>query len=750
MRQKTRRNNKPKGRNRNDTMRIRKTNKTLEKSQINKYLEKQRKTICEPGLKSFEKDWMEKKDVLEKKADIEKELIHLLHKKTVPDDILPNNDFYTYINYEWMKYVSKDLPKNQRYIVQIDNFRLTQDKVYKDLMDIVKNYIKHNDTEKARQIENVYESNIKLLSRDKMMYHIDWYVKYLDDCIKTDVKGENFWKYVGYMNRNEIISFGLPFVFGLYPDDKQADIYRCTINQPTLTCLDVNVYYDDYAVNDTEKKYVATYRRNFVKYVEDVFSFVFGKDHGVRGEDIFEIEKEIIDAMDCTKIEGYEKEKFYNRIYTSESKDKYDFDWNLFAKAYGFERTPSFFITNNVNYMKCGSELFLKNWKSPKWRNYFIFIYIRQIVRFNKIGIDVVFDFCCKFMRGQTERYDESLFPVYGLAFSFNTFLVNEYINKFADMRVIKYVKAMAEDLRIVFMRKIERNQWLLPKTKAYALKKLKKISMEIGSPTMLREDPIFNYSPDDCWANFKKIFDWRCKQFIALEGKKVIDIPIIDWSQYQFNFIGSQSYIVNAFYTPTKNGIYIPLAYLQKPFIDLEERGIEYNLAYIGYTIAHELCHSLDDLGSQYDANGNLHNWWSKQDKEIFKKKQKDVIRQYEEWALRDGIELDASSTIGEDLADIGGASLMMEYLKDFQDKNNNTIPIRLLSLKAFLVYFAIQGREKISNKRGLEIKIKTNPHPLEKYRVNVPLSRYEIFRDIYEVKKNDKMFWHNTDTIW
>ena len=73
---------------------------------------------------------------------------------------------------------------------------------------------------------------------------------------------------------------------------------------------------------------------------------------------------------------------------------------------------------------------------------------------------------------------------------------------------------------------------------------------------------------------------------------------------------IGKQSYIVNAYYTPTENSIYIPLAYLQKPFIDLEERGIEYNLAHIGYTLGHEMSHCLDDLGSKYDEKGNLHKF--------------------------------------------------------------------------------------------------------------------------------------------
>ena len=130
-----------------------------------------------------------------------------------------------------------------------------------------------------------------------------------------------------------------------------------------------------------------------------------------------------------------------------------------------------------------------------------------------------------------------------------------------------------------------------------------------MGSPTILREDPLFDYEKDDPWGNLLKMALWRNKKAIELNNKPVVDIPVMDWSQIPPKFIGTQAYVVNASYTPSKNGIYIPLGYIQKPFVDLDERGIEYNLARIGFTIGHEMSHSLDDWGSQYDENGVLNN---------------------------------------------------------------------------------------------------------------------------------------------
>ena len=238
-------------------------------------------------------------------------------------------------------------------------------------------------------------------------------------------------------------------------------------------------------------------------------------------------------------------------------------------------------------------------------------------------------------------------------------------------------------------------------------------------------------------------------KEDINLVGKPVIDIPLIDWSQIPPKFIGTQAYVVNAAYTPTENGIYIPLGYIQKPFVDLDERGLEYNLSRIGFTIAHEMSHALDDWGSKYDEFGRLNDWWTEQDKKEFQKIQKDVIKQYEVFASYDGIVFDAEASIGEDLADISGLAICQEYLRDFQMKNKDILPIQSLSFEGFFVFFAVQSRQKIS-KKAILAQLKTNPHPLDKYRCNVPLTRTRVFRAIYNVKKGDKMWWPSVNSVW
>ena len=103
----------------------------------------------------------------------------------------------------------------------------------------------------------------------------------------------------------------------------------------------------------------------------------------------------------------------------------------------------------------------------------------------------------------------------------------------------------------------------------------------------------------------------------------------------------------------------------------------------------------------------------------------------------------------LDESFADISALAICLEYLRDIQNKSNETPIVSALSFETFFTYYAIRTKTKIS-KESLSTELKVNPHPLSKYRCNIPLSRSKIFRAVYDVKKGDGMWWENTDTIW
>jgi len=692
------------------------------------------------GLKPFEVAYGKtlSKNLKKSNNDIKNLFVKELLSKFAPGHIKPNNDFYDYINYGWLQKVS--LKKEQEYIVQVDDFRLTQDKVYRQLNEIILDYIKHNDNKLAKNLKNFYYSVVNGNSKDDSKKRCKEIVKKIDE-FRKDKK--NVWKLLAFANKDEVVRAHAPFVWSLNPDNKESTINRCCIDSPALSIVDINVYFDD----GTDIEYKNGIKKEFKLFCKDLFDKTIGPNNHLNPAHVFEVEQEMMNALICTKVTT--SLDSYNKISAHEAIFNYEFNWAEFSHELGFIYTPSFFITSSKNYLKCGTELLLKNWDSEKWRTYWIYIFVKKIARMTKDWEKLHYNFFGKFQRGQNKINDsDAVSASLYMSVPFNTFLTNKYVEKYEAPENVKYVEVMCNDLKEVFTRIVKRNKWLSHSTKRYALIKLKNLHFEIAKPKFLREDPLLDYG-DGLIENMDKIHEWRLNQFLQLEGKGLVDIPIMDWTQYPVKMSGTQSYIVNASYTPSKNNIYINLGYIQKPFVDLEERGIEYNLAHLGFTIGHEMGHSLDDWGSQYDYHGNLRDWWTPEDKKKFKQIQNDVIKQYEEFAARDGIKFDASIGVGEDLADIAGLAVCDEYLRDYQAKNEDIIPIKNISFEAFYTYYAFQQKQHVG-KKALAAQLKTNPHPLDKYRCNIPLSRSQIFRALYNVKKGDGMWWHNTNTVW
>ena len=685
-----------------------------------------------------------------------RKLIKLLKMPFSPSKITPRSDFYSYVNYLWLKDTSKSidtLAKSHKYFVQIDDFRVTQNRVYIELFEIVKEYIKKNTSKKAKMIKNVYTSLLHLDERP-----LKKHVAELTERIEYSVQQQDpnyIWTFLANINKNELVSFLCPIYWTVLTDEKDSSKYRNYISAPQLPLYDYNLYLEDYGQTKEYITYKKQVIREYKKYLNQVFEDLLGKNHGFDVQDILDISYELLLALGCnsTKLKN-EEGNFYNVVKAEESLEKYGFDWISFCDALGYKKAPDYFICDNLNYLKCVCKLLNSKpipnenggWENKKWKTYWYYMYLRQMIRFSRKSVNVYYNFYGKFIQGQQEPFPIELYPIFGLSYTFNTFLTEEYVSKYKNEVAVRYVDILGRDLITVFKRIIGRNTWLSEKTKKYALLKLEHLKLLVAQPKVLREDPLLDYSADDAWGNMCLISAWKIEKYIKLEGNEVIDIPIVDWND--FKLVGQQAYIVNAFYTPTSNSIYIPLAYIQKPFVDLGERGIEYDLARIGFTLAHEMSHSLDDLGSKYDYKGNLHDWWTPEDKRKYKLIIKDIIHQYEKLASYDGIKFDASIGVGEDMADISGLSICTEYLADFQEKNQDIVPIKSLSFQAFFVYYAMQQRGHIY-KEAIKAQLKTNPHPLEKYRTNAPLSRIMLFKSLYNVKKGDKMWWNN-DTVW
>jgi putative endopeptidase len=606
--------------------------------------------------------------------------------------------------------------------------------VYWQLNDILKDYVKQNHGKKAIAVKNFYSSVMHLNDISLSKKYMNEYITQLDELRKDK---NNIWKLLGMLNKNEMIKNQLPFVWAMPANEKDSSKNKCHINPMTLPILDMAAYYDETNI----------YRKKYIDMCKNLFKKCLDKSDFKYYKDAFNVGTKIFYLFACKGPKG--NEDGYNIVTTDESLEKYGFDFETFARELGYTTKPKDFVCSQLNYLQCCSKLLMDEWNSEEWRGYWILVYLRQIARCTKGWRHIFNKFYGIVQQGEESFASDEIRSVIFSTLPFNQLLTSEYIKRHEDKVKVEYVRGLTQDLKEVFIRIVSRNTWLSPKTKVSALKKLSKLEFQISHPFYLENDPDLEYSPTDFWKNMTKVFEWRTKKFISIDNQALTDLPMLDFNQSPPKIVGFQSYVVNAAYIPSRNKIFINLGYIQEPFVDLSGRGIEYLLAHIGFTIGHEMSHCLDNWGSKFDENGNLNNWWNDADRKYYNNIQKDIIKQYEEWAKRDGINFDASIGIGEDLADISGLAVSDEYLRDYQLHRKDIMPARAVSYDTFYIYFAYQQRQRIGRK-ALKAQLISNPHPLDKYRTNVPLSRSIIFKSEYNIQKGDGMYWPSDNTVW
>jgi len=699
----------------------------------------------------------EKKTILttKTKKKTNKSIMKIINIPFTNKDITPNNDFYNYINFDSIKQLKekyKHISTNEKYYVQVDNFRITQDKVNNELVEIIENVIKNPQNKKEQLIKKVFHSLITD-SRKEFQFHL----KNLCLTYDTYVKNDDLWGFLGYINKNEMVRWLCPINWSVIRDLSNKNKYINLIGFPSFTLYNTMLYFffDIEPSLTMKQKNEKSYKYNkyivneYLKYIQKMNDRCFGSNKVIIPMDVFNVQKEILYTMACNNI----KTDSDNNVVKKEDAHKYNFEWKLFAKALGYKTVPDVFSVESLNYLSCVCKLLKDNWKTPKWKSFWIYIFLKEMLIFNVHLRDIPFDLNRKIILGQPTKTPPKIFALIGMSYMFNYFLSKEYVGKYYNEYYVDYVEKLFGDLIAIFKNIITNNKWLSPLGKKNALLKLNHITLNVGIQKNVVNDPLLDYKDNDAWYNLSLFSEWKTKKLIELVTNKVRPIDynfessLIDWRANKLT--GKQCYIVNSFYTSTVNEVYIPLAYLQKPFISLDNVGIEYIMAYIGGTLTHEMSHSLDANGSKFNYNGVLEDIFTKQDKTTYTKIANDIILQYNTVAKKDGYIFDATMSIGEDMADISGLAITTEYLRDYYVKNKVEIPVIISSLGKFFAYYAISNNSFIY-KNAIRAQLITNPHPMNKYRVNVPLSRLELFRNVYNVKKNNGMWWHNLSKIW
>jgi putative endopeptidase len=312
-----------------------------------------------------------------------------------------------------------------------------------------------------------------------------------------------------------------------------------------------------------------------------------------------------------------------------------------------------------------------------------------------------------------------------------NLLMQSLYTDYYVDPATKADVENMAKGLIDTFAKRMDGYEWLSEETRAAAKKKLSSLRVVAAHPDNMHSpwDEI-EVTSDDAfliYADYKRA--WH-KMDKARYGDDV---------DKDANIMNAMStYDINAMLVTEYNIIYFPAGFLTKPYYD-PDASLETNLGAIGAVMGHEITHAFDNNGSQFDENGLVRNWWTEEDFAAFDEKVKDVILYYEGYEFVPGIENSAAQTISENIADIGGVSVALEYLKENKDDPD---------LDAFFKSYAYSWGD-VPVRQIAAANASSDVHSGTWVRVNAVLPLFDDFYEVYDVKKDDGMYIAPEDRV-
>ena len=623
-----------------------------------------------------------------------------------------NDNFYLHINNKWIK-----TAKIKNHKKRIDEFSKLQTKVNNKVITIVENCI-NEDNKHNKNIKNIKQALLLDLDTKKILE--DMIEKY-----NYYIKKDNLWDFLSWMNKNNV---SVPFHCFVDTDIKNNK-YITHFSDSGIT-LETKDYY-------LKKGEFTKIREEYKKYINNIFNHIFGDNNEYSTKDILKIETE--NSMLHYDEHNYRNPDFIYKKITLKELEKLNFNKEYLTNI-GYNKIPNDYIVENYKYIKYIFNHLIKEWKTKNYKSYWIYNMILSLSQYNKEWRKYYFDFFNNYLQGIKKTTPLNIKLLKKVSLFMNTYLNKEYVKQFNNEQNINYCKMIIEKLKKIFIKRLQHNCWLSHESKLQSIKKLENLKFIIGYNKNYISDPNIKYI-DNMYLNDKMYYNYLQNYYINKIGQ-LQDNNIWD--------IGSEINVfdVNAYYFPTKNHIYIPLAYIQKPFINID-MGLEYNIAYFAATIAHEITHAFDDEGSRYNYKGQYESWWTKKDINIFKLKQESVINQYENYGKKIGDKINGKLSLGENIADIGGLMIAEELLlEEYKEKEYTYLEIEN-KLRKFYSYYTQSWREKIRKQARNEI-LNSNEHLLSSYRANCSLARSEYFTKIYNITEKDDIYWYDKDAIW
>lgn len=519
--------------------------------------------------------------------------------------------------------------------------------------------------------------------------------------------------------------------FAVGPDDKHSTINIAQFFQTGIGLPEREYYFK----TDSSTR---TIQQAYINYLTRLFALTGTEAVAARKSATvaFDIEKQLATAH-RTNIELRDVSANYNKLAVAAlARRQPNVNWTNLLSNLGV-KADSVNVGQPAYYDQLNR--LLKSVPIPDWK---VYLKARALTNYSDLlsqpFVDAAFDYT-KILTGQAvkkTRAEEMTQTVDG---SLGQALAQLYVKKHFPQEAKQRMAALVDNLEKAFEARINRLDWMSDSTKTKAKEKLRAFTEKIGYPDKWRD---YSQVVVKRGAYFENRLSANKNDYHYSLAKVGQPVDRTEWL--------TTPPTVTAYNNPPLNEIVFPAGILQSPYFDLEADDA-LNYGGIGMVIGHEITHSFDDQGAQYDKDGNVANWWTKADYAQFKVRTQQVIDQYNRFTVLDSVHVKGALTVGENTADLAGVAIAYDAFKMTKQGQDTVKLDGFTPDQRFFISIARIWRVKTRDEY-LRMYVNTNPHSPAKWRVNGPLMNFTPFYQAFKVAPGDKMYKPEPEriTVW
>ncbi len=524
-------------------------------------------------------------------------------------------------------------------------------------------------------------------------------------------------------------NFYTEHLFGLFVTQGLTDPSR---NMPYLLQGGLGLPDRDYYLSTSPA--MAKLRTAYQEHLTAVFTLAGVADAAARAARVFALEQKIA-AAHATRVESQDVKTPQVWKTSDLGARAPGMDWSAFLNAAGLADAPAFIVWHPKATV--GLSRLVASEPLDAWKDWLTFHRLNESSGFlPKAFVEQRFAFYGKTLSGTPAMRPRWQRGVDLTSAALGDAVGKAYVDRHFPAETKAKVQAMVADIKRAFGVRIDALTWMTPATKAKAKEKLETLRVGVGYPESWRDYATLSIAKDDALGNIQRadLFEYRWQV-----GKLQKAVDKGEW------WMTPQT--VNAVNLPLQNALNFPAAILQPPFFDAQASAA-YNYGSMGAVIGHEISHSFDDMGSQFDAEGRIANWWTADDLAHFKTAGEALAKQYDAYQPFPDVHVNGHQTLSENIADVAGLAAAYDAWKASLGGTPAPAYLRYTGEQEFFISFGQSWRTK-TREEALRAQIATDGHAPEEFRAASVRNLDAWYEAFPSIKAGQKLYLEAKDRV-